>query len=272
MYAPMLENGSELQASLDACSASVQEFQIPPKAFLGLHSYCPIHFDSFHAVLVGISLHIPLLRAAIHAPSSKVPNNFHATEDVAGENLDGSIQVFKASFAVSDRLLEEPQKLSKTINQTIDSSDFISKLNDTRMVMFHIILPESNCARELHGTIFCKFEKRVEKCILIAGFANKLQQVINGDMPTVCTDMEHSRYYSEKNWASIFRTSLLSCKGSVWKMTDDILPDVIKSFVSFNSEVTGVSGSLSQIRGSIDMTPEQLVEVEIEIASLVDLE
>ena len=268
----MLENGSELQASLDACSASVQEFQIPPKAFLGLHSYCPIHFDSFHAVLVDISLHIPLLRAGIHAPSSKIPSNFHAVEDVAGEDLDGSIQVFKASFVACDRLLEELQKLSKAINQTIDSSDFISKLNDARVVMFHVILPESNCARELHGTIFCKFEERVEKCILIAGFANKLQQVINGDMPTVFTDMEHSRYYSEKNWTSIFRTSLLSCKGSVWKMTDDILPDVIKSFVSFNSEVTGVSGSLSQIRGSIDMTPEQLVEVEIERASLVDLE
>ena len=55
-------------------------------------------------------------------------------------------------------------------------------------------------------------------------------------------------------------------------MNDDILPDVIKSIVSFNSEVMGVSGSLSQIWGSIDMTLEQLVEVEIERASLVDLE
>ena len=152
MYAPMLGNGSELQASLDTCSASVHEFRIPPKAFLGLHSYCPVHFDSFHAVLVDIGLHIPLLRAGIHAPSSKVPSNFHAVEDVAGENLDGSIQVFKALFAACDRLLEELQKLSKTTNQTIDSTDFISKLNDTKMVMFHIILLESNCARELHGT------------------------------------------------------------------------------------------------------------------------
>ena len=33
----------------------------------------------------------------------------------------------------------------------------------------------------------------------------------------------------------------------MWKMNDDILPDVIKSIVSFNSEVMGVSGSLSQI-------------------------
>ena len=115
-----------------------------------------------------------MLRAGIHAPSLKVPDNFHSVKDIAGENLDGSIQVFKALFAVCDRLLEELQKLSKMINQTIDSSDFISKLNDTRMVMFHNILPESNCARELHGTIFCKFEERVEKCILIARFANKL--------------------------------------------------------------------------------------------------
>lgn len=122
------------------------------------------------------------------------------------------------------------------------------------------------------GTIFCKFEEQVEKCILVAGFANELQQVINGDMPTVRTDIEHSRYYSERNWASIFRTSLLSCKGLVGKMTEDILPDVIKSIVSFNSEVMDAFGSLSQIRGSIDMALEQLVEVEIERASLVELE
>ncbi|RVX02533.1 hypothetical protein CK203_031098 [Vitis vinifera] len=134
MYAPMLENGSELQASLDACPASVHEFRIPPKALLGLHSYCPVHFDSFHAVLVDISIHITLLRAGIHAPSSKVPSNFHAVEDVAGENLDGSIQVFKALFAARDRLLEELQKLSKEINQTIDLTDFISKLNDTKLI------------------------------------------------------------------------------------------------------------------------------------------
>lgn len=122
------------------------------------------------------------------------------------------------------------------------------------------------------GTIFCKFEEQVEKCILVAGFANELQQVINGDIHNVCTDVEHPRYYSEKNWASIFKTSLLSCKSLVGKMTEDILPDVIKLIVSFNSDVMDAFGSLSQIRGSIDMALEQLVEVEIERASLVELE
>lgn len=63
---------SELQASLDAFPASVHEFRIPPKALLGLHSYCPVHFDSFHAVLVDLSIHIVLLKAATHRPLKKV--------------------------------------------------------------------------------------------------------------------------------------------------------------------------------------------------------
>ena len=42
-------------------------------------------------------------------------------------------QVFKALFGARDKLLEELQKLSKAINQTIDLTDFISKLSDTKL-------------------------------------------------------------------------------------------------------------------------------------------
>lgn len=64
---------SDLQGSLDACSASVHEYKIPPKALLGLHSYCPIHFDAFHAVMVDTSVHISLLKASYHTIRQKVP-------------------------------------------------------------------------------------------------------------------------------------------------------------------------------------------------------
>ncbi|RZS06044.1 hypothetical protein BHM03_00036657 [Ensete ventricosum] len=44
-------------------SVAVHEFKIPPRALLGLHSYCPVHFDAFHAVLVDLSVHIVYLKA-----------------------------------------------------------------------------------------------------------------------------------------------------------------------------------------------------------------
>lgn len=58
---------SGLQASLDACSAAVHEFRIPPKALLGVHSYCPVHFDTFHSVLVDTTVHISLLKSGSNA-------------------------------------------------------------------------------------------------------------------------------------------------------------------------------------------------------------
>ncbi|KAA8536147.1 hypothetical protein F0562_028625 [Nyssa sinensis] len=114
--------------------------------------------------------------------------------------------------------------------------------------------------------------KQIEKCILVAGFVDELRQYISGDVPTIDTDIDHSNYSFQRNWASIFKTSLLSCKNLVGQMIEVVLPDVIRSAVSFNSEVMDAFGSLSQIRGSIDTALEQLVEVELERASLVELE
>lgn len=70
MYAPILENDS--QTTLETSSAAIHEFRIPPKGLLGLHTYCPVHFDAFHTVLVDLSVHIVFLKAGSHAPSQKV--------------------------------------------------------------------------------------------------------------------------------------------------------------------------------------------------------
>lgn len=42
-------------------------------------------------------------------------------------------QVLKALLAARDKLLEELQKLSNAINETIDLNDFISNLDDTKL-------------------------------------------------------------------------------------------------------------------------------------------
>lgn len=39
---------------------------------MGLHSYCPVHFDAFHAVLVDLSIHVVLLKAGTYRPLEKV--------------------------------------------------------------------------------------------------------------------------------------------------------------------------------------------------------
>ncbi|KAL7002741.1 Serine/threonine-protein kinase smg1 [Sarracenia purpurea var. burkii] len=114
--------------------------------------------------------------------------------------------------------------------------------------------------------------KEIEKCALVAGFVVELRNFIAGDLPIVDTEDDRSNYVFQRNWASVFKTSLLSCKNLVGQMIEVVLPDVIKSVVSLNSEVMDASGSLSQIKGSIDTALEQLVNIELEKASLVELE
>ncbi|KAM7250422.1 hypothetical protein ACFE04_022305 [Oxalis oulophora] len=155
MYTPVLKNGStNMQTSIDACSVASHEFRLPPKALLGSHSYCPVSFDSLHAVLVDTSVHVSLLKAFSYQLQQKVPrfvNNSCNGEDNSSENFDGSEQsdsvtdkaigkvssldskqviLVKTLVAARDTLLEDMQKISKAINEKVDLSSVASKLND----------------------------------------------------------------------------------------------------------------------------------------------
>ncbi|KAJ1410449.1 Serine/threonine-protein kinase SMG1 [Sesbania bispinosa] len=122
------------------------------------------------------------------------------------------------------------------------------------------------------GTIFAEFEEQVEKCNLVTELVNDLWQFIGKDIPSVDINKVNSKFSSENNWVSIFKTILLSCKGLVSQMIEVVLPNVIRSAVSLKSEVMDAFGLISQVRGSIETALEQLVEVEMERASLVELE
>nr|KYP63132.1 Protein FAM135B family [Cajanus cajan] len=135
-HTPTPEIGPELQSSLDACAASVHEYRIPPKALLGLHSYCPVHFDAFHAVLVDTSVHISLLKPGYHTPQLKVPSDSLASEGTYGEDhvrsnkiyiylllyliLSSQVLLIKALMIAHDILLDDLRRISKGINHAID--------------------------------------------------------------------------------------------------------------------------------------------------------
>lgn len=129
-----------------------------------------------------------------------------------------------------------------------------------------------NMLRNDSGTIFAWFEEQVEKCNLLTEFVNDLRQFIGKDISSIDKNKDNSKFSSESNWVSIFKTILTSCKGLISQMTEVVLPDVIRSAVSLKSEVMDAFGLISQVRGSIETALEQVVEVEMERASLFELE
>uniref|UniRef100_A0A2P2MUS7 Protein FAM135B n=1 Tax=Rhizophora mucronata TaxID=61149 RepID=A0A2P2MUS7_RHIMU len=121
IYAPALKDGCKLKSSLNASPAAVHEFRIPPKALLGLHSYCPIHFDAFYAVLVDVSVHISMLKASCMSP-------LKAFGEVT--SLDSKqMLLIEALIAARDTLLEHLKNISKAIDQEIGLSKSISDLD-----------------------------------------------------------------------------------------------------------------------------------------------
>ncbi|XP_054788297.1 uncharacterized protein LOC129294154 isoform X6 [Prosopis cineraria] len=148
MYAPTVQNGSNLQAFLDASSCAIHEFRLPPKSLSGLHSYCPVYFDALHYVLVDITVHVSILRATSYHSALKVPSNFGINEAVVDQGygmlnreLDDVVDVkdvirTKALLTAHDILLEELLKLSKAIDLTIDISELVSKGNNVEFLNY----------------------------------------------------------------------------------------------------------------------------------------
>ncbi|KAG5048618.1 hypothetical protein JHK85_009721 [Glycine max] len=99
----------QYEASLDDSSAAIHEFRIPPKALIGLHSYCPVHFDALHAVLVDGFGGVAFLDT-------------------------GNVSLVKALLTSRDILVEELQKISKAINEALDISEFVSIMSNMKLL------------------------------------------------------------------------------------------------------------------------------------------
>ncbi|KAE8653933.1 Serine esterase family protein, putative isoform 2 [Hibiscus syriacus] len=152
LYSPVTEKGtafsSEFQASSDGNPAAVHEFRIPPKAILGLHSYCPVYFDSFHAVLVDVSVHSCLLKAGSRKGTKKIPRvSYSAPGAIAGGTIHGSSRalertasidlkhttIVKALLDARDTLLAELKRIGNGIDKAIDLADFTSTMDETKL-------------------------------------------------------------------------------------------------------------------------------------------
>ncbi|URE28170.1 serine esterase family protein [Musa troglodytarum] len=135
MYAPILENGHEIQASFDMIPVAVHEFKIPPRALLGLHAYCPVHFDAFHAVLVDLSVHIVYLKAgastrekllSASVTMEHIADEYHEEHNqLVGQGWSSkAVEIIKSLLVSRELLLEEIKNLSKALGQSIDDLQF----------------------------------------------------------------------------------------------------------------------------------------------------
>ncbi|GAB2250394.1 hypothetical protein Droror1_Dr00016644 [Drosera rotundifolia] len=117
-----------------------------------------------------------------------------------------------------------------------------------------------------------QLEQYIEKCIVLYEFVLELRRLTGNGRAKVDTGLNHPVQVSVGNWPSNFKAAVASCEDIVTQLTDSVLPHVTKSILLCNSEVRDASEALSHVIVSIKTALEQLVEVELEKASLLDLE
>ncbi|KAJ8747586.1 hypothetical protein K2173_014542 [Erythroxylum novogranatense] len=195
----------------------------------------------------------------------------------------GLVRKEDANFFNQSGIPYEPTKDLSSLGELEDKKDKVlsmldiavsSLYNDVKHRIHEIFCNTDGRINANHrfGTIFSEFEEQVEKCVLLSGFVGELQDFTGKVIPSIDTDFGIQSSSSEKNWAMVFKTTLLSCRNFIGQMIEGVLLDVIRSAVALNSEVMDVFGLISQIRGSIDTALEQLLEVEVERTALVELE
>ncbi|XP_022944490.1 serine/threonine-protein kinase SMG1-like isoform X1 [Cucurbita moschata] len=169
---------------------------------------------------------------------------------------------------------EKKEKLLSSINVALDIlyCEVRGKLLDTFNGMSDERLANTTSPHDFN-VVFSTLEEQVEKCVLLTEFHTELLNLIDNKALSIENkNKNRHRNHSHRNWTSTFNVMLSSFKGLIGKMTEAVLPDIIRSAISVNSEVMDAFGLVSQIRGSIDTALEQFLEVQLEKASLVELE
>ncbi|XP_031379987.1 serine/threonine-protein kinase SMG1-like isoform X1 [Punica granatum] len=120
------------------------------------------------------------------------------------------------------------------------------------------------------SSLFGELEGQVEKCNLFSEFLNEVSQSAQSETSKLLVDLDNRD--SDEKLPSIFKRNLVSCKFFIDQLIEDVLPDLARATISYNSEVLDMFESIAQLRASTDAALEQLIEVEMERTSLVELE
>ncbi|KAJ3671410.1 hypothetical protein LUZ60_007489 [Juncus effusus] len=130
IYNHLLGNAIDQDDPSNLAPVAIHEFRVPHKALLGLHSYCPVHFDVFHSVLVDLSVHVAYLKPGTSRSTRKVysSNGQHLVGEENGLDLvlgqqgwgNKAIETVKSLLASREILLEELRNISSALNQIVE--------------------------------------------------------------------------------------------------------------------------------------------------------
>ncbi|KAL7598031.1 hypothetical protein Lser_V15G23799 [Lactuca serriola] len=138
LYTPVLEIGDFLEVT----PAAIHEFRISPKPLLGLHSYCPIHFDDFHVVLINTIVYISLLKGGVHTMKTPSRNNSLSHEEASSDNkYDKEKRAFLIPRA---NLLQELRNHGNNTNGTNTSSAEVGWILEANILYNHNLGIEKN--------------------------------------------------------------------------------------------------------------------------------
>lgn len=114
-----------------------------------------------------------------------------------------------------------------------------------------------------YRTGFRDFRGQIEKCVLVSDFVNQVEEAIS---------IRLSGPTSSEQWASAFQGILNATNHIIEKISEVAAPEIVQQFFSHKSAVMELFASLSQIRDTVNSAIGKLVEVELEKASMAELE
>ncbi|ESQ50945.1 hypothetical protein EUTSA_v10022517mg [Eutrema salsugineum] len=194
--------------------------------------------------------------AFVESTNAGFSNKFEATEGVrlqnSGKKTSKSLALLHTSISsFYDRLKEQVHYiLNASVERKERSESFVSE------------------SRSLSTNL----EAQVEMCMILVDFLNEVEYCVGQEISTVEESLTGSAHRVKENWALIFHRTLLSSKTLIAHMTEDVVPDVLKTYLVNNSDFMDAFGLISQIRGSIDTALEHLIEIKVERDSLVELQ
>lgn len=115
-------------------------------------------------------------------------------------------------------------------------------------------------------------EEQVAKCTLISGIVNEVQQMSGQNSFQRGSGWWDTMGSVDEDWTLSFQGCLTAIRRLVGHLVGRAIPESIRSVLSHSPAIMEAFGSLSQIRGAVDTALEQLADIEMQRASLLELE